>query len=101
MRLSPSSPLLPYTTLFRSQQGAEVIQTLLKNASQPATSGIAAAVGFVTLLFGASGVFGELRDSLNTVWGVKSTSSAGLLGLRSEEHTSELQSRRDLVCRLL
>jgi membrane protein len=63
------------------QQGAEVIQTLLKNASQPATSGIAAAVGFLTLLFGASGVFGELRDSLNTVWGVKSTSGAGLLGL--------------------
>ena len=33
------------------------------------------------MLFGASGVFGELRDSLDAVWGVKSTSGSGLMGM--------------------
>ena len=39
------------------------------------------AVGFFILLFGASGVFGELRDSLNTVWGRTTNSAAASLGM--------------------
>src|SRR3954469_21442396 len=46
-------------------QGSVAIQSLLQNADKPAAGITAAVVGFVTLLFGASGVFGELRDSLN------------------------------------
>jgi membrane protein len=38
-------------------------------------------VGIVVLLFGASGVFVELRDSLNLVWGVKAHGSSGLSGM--------------------
>ena len=52
----------------------------LQHADKPAAGITAAVVGFITLLFGASGVFGELRDSLNAVWGVKSTSGAGTDG---------------------
>lgn len=48
--------------------GAEVIQTTLQHASQPRAGGIASLLGVVTLLFGASGVFVELKDDLNTVW---------------------------------
>jgi membrane protein len=60
---------------------AQTLQSLLQHEAK-AGSGIAAAtVGFLTLLFGASGVFGELRDSLNAVWGAKSTSGAGLMGM--------------------
>jgi len=62
-------------------QNAETLQSLLKNASKPAAGITAAVVGFLTLLFGASGVFGELRDSLNLVWGAKSASGAGLMGM--------------------
>ncbi len=62
-------------------QGGAALQSLLKHADNP-PAGIAATVaGFIMLLFGASGVFGELRDSLNMVWGAKSTSGAGLIGM--------------------
>ncbi len=61
--------------------GGRAIQSLLTSASKPGAGPVAAAVGFIMLLFGASGVFGELRDSLNLVWGVKSVSSGGLWGL--------------------
>jgi len=62
-------------------QNAETLQKLLANASKPAAGITATVVGFLTLLFGASGVFGELRDSMNAVWGVKGTSGTGLMGM--------------------
>jgi membrane protein len=37
-------------------------------------------VGLVLLLVGASGVFAELQDSLNTIWGVASKPGRGILG---------------------
>jgi membrane protein len=61
-------------------QGAEAIRGLLA-ASQKPSSGIAAAiVGLLLVLFGASGVFVELRDSLNYVWGIK-TPGSGVRGM--------------------
>jgi membrane protein len=62
-------------------QGGEVLQTLLAHAGRPSQGLAAAVVGFVLLVLGASGVFGELRDSLNLVWNVPTMSSGGLLGL--------------------
>ncbi|MBV8896979.1 MAG: YihY/virulence factor BrkB family protein [Acidobacteriaceae bacterium] len=56
---------------------AETVRMLLNSTHQ--RGGIAATVvAFVTLLFGASGVFVELRDSLNTIWEAPAPSSAGL-----------------------
>ena len=48
--------------------GAEVIQTTVLHIHQPRSGVIASLLGIVTLLFGASGVFAELQDDLNTVW---------------------------------
>jgi membrane protein len=62
-------------------EGGKAVQALLENAYKPAQGVTAAVVGFVTLLFGASGVFGELRDSLNTVWGRPTNSAAGLMAM--------------------
>jgi membrane protein len=62
-------------------QSAEALQSLLAHAGQRSEGITAAVIGFVLLLFGASGVFGELRDSLNLVWGAQSTSGAGLMGM--------------------
>jgi membrane protein len=59
----------------------QAIQSLLADAANAKDSVVAALVGFVTLLFGASAVFVELHDSLNLVWGVQSTSSGGLAGM--------------------
>src|SRR5262245_51213617 len=52
------------------KEGADVIQSIIKNASQPSSSLLATLIGIGTLLFGATGLFGQLQDALNTVWEV-------------------------------
>jgi len=52
-------------------EGEKAIQTMMVNAPWPGESLVAAAVGAVTLFFGASGVFIQLKDSLNIIWEVK------------------------------
>ncbi len=60
--------------------GAEVVQTALANTQNPqAGNGIVPSiVSTIALLFGASGVFIQLQDSLNTVWNVKSSPQTGV-----------------------
>jgi membrane protein len=54
------------------KDGAEVIQTVIENAAKPTNNGLLASLVSVgILLFGASGVFTELQDALNTIWEVK------------------------------
>jgi membrane protein len=60
-------------------QGAEIVGTMLENAARPADSLIASLIGVVTLLLGASGVFGELQSALNTIWEVTPNPERGLL----------------------
>lgn len=62
------------------ETGAEAIQTMIANASQPSSSIIATVLGIATLLFGASGLFGELQDALNTIWEVQPKPDQGILG---------------------
>ncbi|MFN7160686.1 MAG: YihY/virulence factor BrkB family protein [Candidatus Gracilibacteria bacterium] len=62
------------------QSGATFIQDILKNASKPEASSIAAVIGVITLVLGASGVFSELQSSLNTIWGVKPDPKKGIWG---------------------
>src|SRR5690625_6484248 len=86
LRRPPTPTLFPYTTLFRSRLG-----------SRP------------RYMFSATVRSGSRLNSWNTHetparcactgW-VKATGSPSML-IRSEEHTSELQSRGHLVCRLL
>ena len=62
------------------ERGADTVQTLMKNAQKPTSGVFASLVAFVTLLFGASGVFSELQDALNVVWDVKSQTASGFNG---------------------
>jgi membrane protein len=58
---------------IRDVTGPEVAQTLqeiIKGAYKPRTGLIATLLGLATLAFGASSMFVELRDSMNTIWGV-------------------------------
>lgn len=59
-------------------EGAEAAETMLDSADQPEQSTFAAVVGIVMLLFGASGVFGQLQDSLNTIWEVRPKPGGGV-----------------------
>jgi membrane protein len=57
---------------------AEVVQTMLAKASEPAHGVVSAIISFFTLLLGATGVLIELQDALNTVWKVKPKPGGGL-----------------------
>lgn len=59
----------------------EGIQTLLKHAKSPDEGILGSIVGGVVLLFGASGVFGELQDALNKIWGVAPKPGRGVWGV--------------------
>lgn len=67
------------------QAGADAIQTILKSQAQQKSSGtLAAVVGFVTLLFGASSVALELRSALDKIWHCKEEEGvAGFIKERS------------------
>src|SRR5207249_12318334 len=100
-RQPPTPTLFPYTTLFRSEDITERAGVSCKNLD---TTGVALvdidgdgtldllvnSVGGGTHVFfnDGKGHFTESKEILNT----------GKGGMRSEEHTSELQSRFDLVC---
>src|SRR5690349_22629844 len=82
-RRPPSSTLFPYTTLFRSALRDHMPGLGGRQPSATEPDGEALAVQV-------------LHDEVDEVG-----AAFGLQPARSEEHTSELQSRRDLVCRLL
>jgi membrane protein len=65
---------------FLDKSALEVVQNIARKASQPRKSTLATIIGIALALFGASGVFGQLQDALNTVWGVKAKPGLGLSG---------------------
>lgn len=62
------------------EKGAEAIRAMIEAAQKPVTSTVATALGLLTLLFGAAGVFIQLKDALNTIWNVKPREGGGLWG---------------------
>src|SRR3712207_7083957 len=96
IRRPPRSTLFPYTTLFRSADGV--------GEGDDAGEGEGVAGG----AFGGDEVGGDEGFAVTRLDGVKGThqdedgdEGDEASGGRSEEHTSELQSRQYLVCRLL
>src|SRR5207249_6069773 len=98
---TPTPTLFPYTTLFRSQDGKLLWRYpwTTRYDLNIATPIYADGKVFVSSNYGTGGAVFRLKDhgEPETVW--KSLSMQN--HIRSEEHTSELQSRFDLVCRLL
>ena len=69
---------------FLDKSAVDVVQNIAQQAAQPNKGLLATTVGILLALFGASGVFGQLQDALNTIWGVKAKPGGGILGfLRS------------------
>lgn len=62
------------------KEGAEAVQDMLANSKKPEHGLLATVVGVATLLFGASGVFGQLQDSMNAVWEVRPKPGGGVMG---------------------
>src|SRR5690349_22518172 len=86
LRRPPRSTLFPYTTLFRSRgrRGFRRVEEESQHCGTPLVYGSVAR-----------------RRARGTPEAVAQAQLDAIVVTRSEEHTSELQSRRDLVCRLL
>jgi membrane protein len=69
-------------------QSAAAIKEMIQRASQPTTGILATLVATATLLLGASGVFAQLQDSLNSVWGVQPKEGRGIWGLIKDRFIS-------------
>jgi len=65
---------------FLDQSAVQVVQNIAQQTSQPGKSTTAIIIGVALALFGASGVFGQLQNALNTIWGVKAKPGRGILG---------------------
>jgi len=65
---------------FLDPSAVQVVQNIAQKASQPDKSTIATIIGVALALFGASGVFGQLQDALNTIWGVRAKPGLGIWG---------------------
>src|SRR5438270_10629465 len=88
LRPPPRSTLFPYTTLFRSQDKGY----LLVNVQLPDAASVTRTQDVVR----------RVEEIARKTPGVKhAVAISGQSILRSEEHTSELQSQSNLVCRLL
>src|SRR5258707_6360865 len=91
IRRPPRSTLFPYTTLFRSQAGSASVS---HEESETNPDVMARA----SLVKDESALAGEVP---NADFAGRNNSTLYQAVVRSEEHTSELQSRQYLVCRLL
>src|SRR2546421_5526535 len=81
IRRPPRSTLFPYTTLFRSREAVSAADPLVPTGAVRSMDQVLAhSLALRSFMMLLLSIFGSLR---------------------SEEHTSELQSRSDLVCRLL
>src|SRR2546423_5086986 len=52
-------------------QGAKAIQDMIASANKPGEGILATLISIIILFCGASGVFGQLQQSLNTIWKVQ------------------------------
>ncbi len=60
---------------------AGVLGTLLQNTAQSGSGILATVIGVALLIFGATGLFAQLQNALNRVWGVKPDPSAGIMNM--------------------
>src|SRR5690606_40797049 len=94
LRRPPSAPLFPYTTLFRS------FLAHLDQRAAPVDAHVRRARRLAVPLDGAADRFDQAIGLRGVAAGIVVCTTTSTT-LRSEEHTSELQSRENLVCRLL
>jgi len=63
---------------FLDRSAIEVVRNIAEKASESNKSSLASVIGILLALFGASGVFGQLQNALNTIWGVKAKPGLGI-----------------------
>lgn len=70
-------------------QGAEAIETILQSAEEPGKGELLPTLlGLALLIFGASGVFTQLQDAMNTIFGVRPDPKRGIAGMLNDRFFS-------------
>lgn len=80
-RATAQNAMIDQARQMIGDRGADTVKSLLVNAQKPSSGIFASVVAFITLLFGASGVFSELRDALNTIWDAQPAAESGFLSM--------------------
>src|SRR2546430_17710971 len=101
IRRPPRSTLFPYTTLFRSGPAAATesylnIKKIIEVAQQASADAIHPGYGFLA----ENADFARAVTDAGLSFIGPTLEAMKVMGSRSEEHTSELQSQSNLVCRL-
>jgi membrane protein len=65
---------------FLDKSAVEMVQQIARQVSTPAKSALGGIIGLALAVFGATGVFGQLQNALNTIWGVKAKPGGGIWG---------------------
>jgi membrane protein len=79
------------STQLKNVLGANVassVETMVAGAAKEKSGIIATIIGVATLMFGASGVFGQLKDALDTIWNVEPKKSEGIMGFIKDRFLS-------------
>ena len=76
--------LLSQVQALVGPDGKAAVQSMLASGQKASSGVVATLIGLATLIFGASGVFGELRSALNTIWEVKPKTGSGFVLLVKE-----------------
>src|SRR2546427_4913245 len=70
------------------RDGAKAIEAMIQSAHKPARGVIGSLIGVFALFLGASGIFCEMHDALNSIWHVSPDTKAGILSLVKERFLS-------------
>lgn len=76
---------------LRSSMGetaAAAVQEMVVNTRKPSDNVIASIIGVVVLIIGAGGVFGQLQEALNAVWGIEAKPGIGIKGMLRDRFMS-------------
>lgn len=77
---SARANIMHQLTDLMGSDAAKAVQPMLNGGAKHGSGLLASAISFVVLIFSATGVFIELQDSMNTIWGVKPKPNQGIRG---------------------
>jgi membrane protein len=78
-KTSAEKVIFEQLTELLGTKGADFIQTVTEHTKKPVSGTIGAITGCIALIMGAAGVFSQMQQMLNTVWGVTTKPKTGIL----------------------
>jgi membrane protein len=87
-RSTAQAHLLSQVQALVSPDGRNAVQPMLASGQKASSGLFATVIGSLTIIFGASGVFGELRSALNAIWEAEPKTKSGIWGMVRERFFS-------------